>query len=73
MQAQNRAHLALAGALALDGFLVVGVDEERERRAVGACGRLDHVRHVALACGLVEVLELLARELVCCVRSKSPR
>ena len=63
MQAQHGARLALAGALALDDFLVVGVDEERERRAVGAGGRLDHVRHVALAAALVEVLELLAREL----------
>ena len=32
-----------------DLVLVVGVDEERERRAVGAGGRLDHVRDVALA------------------------
>jgi len=46
-----------------DDFLVVGVDQERERRAVGARGRLDHVRHIALAGRLIEVLELLAREL----------
>ena len=46
--------------LALDLLLVVGVDEEGERRAVGAGGRLDDVRDVALAAGLVEVLELLA-------------
>ncbi len=63
VQAQDRAHLALARALALDEFLVVGVHQERERRAVRARRRLDHVRHVALAACLVEVLELLAREL----------
>ena len=49
--------------LALDLLLVVGVDEERERRAVGAGGGLDHVRHVALAALRVEVLERLARVL----------
>ncbi len=49
VQSQDRAQLALARALALDQFLVVGVDEERERRAVGAGGGLDHVGDVALA------------------------
>ena len=53
-------HRALA---ALDLLGVVGVDDEGERRAVGAGGGLDHVRDVALAALLVEVLELLAREL----------
>src|SRR5262249_11863154 len=38
-------------------------DEERERGAVGAGGRLDHVRDVALLGLRVEVLELLAGEL----------
>ena len=61
MQAQHGARPDLA--LASDDFLVVGVHEERQRRAVGAGGRLDHVRHVALVAGLVEVVELLAREL----------
>src|SRR5580704_8702289 len=62
VQAKDRAHLARACTLALDDFLVVGVDEERERRAVSPGGRLDHVWHVALTAGLVEVLELLAGE-----------
>ncbi len=44
-------------------FLVVGVHHERERRPVCAGGRLDHMRHVALAGRLVEVLELLPGEL----------
>ena len=49
------------GALpALDLLDLVGVDEEGERRAVGAGGGLDHVRDVALFGLLVEVLELLA-------------
>ena len=52
------------GALAaLDLLDLVGVDEEGERGAVGAGGRLDHVRDVALFGLLVEVLELLAAEL----------
>ncbi len=54
MQAQHGA------LLALDLLLVVGVDEERQRGAVGAGGRLDDVRDVPLAGGLVEVFELLA-------------
>ncbi len=49
--------------LALDLLLVVGVDEEREHRPVGAGGRLDHVRDVALAGRAVDVLELLPRVL----------
>ena len=57
VQAQHRARLAL------DLVLVVGVDEEGQRRAVGAGGGLDHVRDVALAGGGVDVLELLARVL----------
>ena len=57
MQAQHGPRLAL------DLVLVVGVDEERERRPVGAGGRLDHVRDVALAGRGVDVLELLARVL----------
>ena len=62
------------GALAaLDLLDLVGVDQEGEGGAVGAGGRLDHVRHVALAGLLVEVLELLAANLACWVRSKSPR
>ena len=44
MEAQHDARLALGAVL------VVGVDEERERRAVGAGRRLDHVGHEALAC-----------------------
>ena len=45
-----------------DLLLVVGVDEEGERRAVGARRRLDDVRDVALLGLRVEVLELLAGE-----------
>ena len=56
----RRSTVALA---ALDLLGVVGVDDEGERRAVGAGGRLDHVRDVALLGPLVEVLELLAGEL----------
>ena len=37
--------------------------QERHHRAGGAGRRLDHVGHVALVGGLVEVVELLAREL----------
>ena len=44
-----------------DLLLVVGVDEERERGAVGAGGGLDHVRDVALV--LADPLELRARVL----------
>ena len=43
-----------------DLLLVVGVDEERERGAVGARRRLDHVRDEALAAARVNELELLA-------------
>ena len=57
MEAQHGAHVAF------DLFLVVGVDEEGERRAVGAGGRFDHMRHVLLAAGLIEEFELLAGEL----------
>src|SRR5436190_2966754 len=57
MQPQQRARLTL------DLLFVVGVDEEGERGAVRAGRRLDHMRHVALAGRLVEVLELLAGEL----------
>ena len=46
--------------LAPDLVLVVGVDQEREHRPVGAGGRLDHVRDVALLGRRVDVLELLA-------------
>ena len=60
---QARVQLEHGARLALDLLLVVGVDEEGERRAVGAGGRLDDVRDVALARLLVEVLELLARVL----------
>src|SRR3954463_14180396 len=49
--------------VAADVVLVVGVAQEREHRAPDAGGRLDHVRDVALARLLVEVLELLARVL----------
>ena len=63
MEAQDGARLAGARALALHEFLVVGIYEERKRGAVGSGGGLDHVRHVAAAGGLVEVLELLAGEL----------
>ena len=74
MQAQHRALLALARALALDDFLVVGVDEERERRAVGAGGRLDHVRHVALAaCAWSKYSSFSPENSAWRVRSKSPR
>jgi hypothetical protein len=47
---------------ALELIRVVGVDDEGERRPVGAGGRLDHVRDVRLSVLLGEVLELLARE-----------
>ncbi len=57
VQAQHRP------LLALDLLLVIRVHEKRERRPIRARGRLDHVRHVALAAGLVEVLELLPGEL----------
>ena len=50
----------MRGSLA-DDLLVVGVDEERERGAVGAGGGLDHVRDVALV--LADPLELRARVL----------
>ncbi len=51
------------GRRALHDFLVVGVDQERKCRPVGAGRGLDHMRHIALAGAWVEVLELLAREL----------
>ena len=55
---RDRRMEAQHGALALgDDLLVVRVDEEREQRAVGAAGRLDHVRRVALA-AFADVLEL---------------
>ena len=57
MQAQH------CSGLALDLLLVVGVHEKRERGPIGAGGRLDHVRYVTRAGGLVEVLELLTGEL----------
>ena len=57
MEAQHRA------GLAADLVLVVGGQQERHHRAGGAGGRLDDVGHVALAGGLVEVVELLARVL----------
>ncbi len=44
-----------------DLFLVVGVDDEREGRAVGAGGGLDHVRDVALL--VADPLELRPRGL----------
>ncbi len=50
--------------LALDLLLAVGVRQQREGDAVRAGGGLDDVRQVALVGGLVEVLELLARELL---------
>ena len=57
MQPQHRP-LALAHDL-----LVVGVDEEREQRAVDAAGGLDHVRDEPLARARVDPLELRAGEL----------
>jgi hypothetical protein len=63
----HRGHLrvqAQDGArLAFDHLFVIGVDEKGQRRPVRPGRRLDHVRYVALARGLVEVFELLAREL----------
>ena len=47
--------------LAADLVLVVGGQQEGHHGPGGAGGRLDHVGHVALVGGLVEVLELLAR------------
>ena len=41
-------------------FLIIRVDQERERRAVRAGGRLYDKRNDVLAGGLVEVAELLA-------------
>src|SRR5439155_16716855 len=49
--------------LAADLFLAIGVDQERERRAVGTGSRLDDPRDEVLAGRLVEVLEVLARGL----------
>ena len=49
--------------LAADLLLAVGVDQERERRPVGAGRRLDDPRDDVLVGRLVEVLELLARRL----------
>ncbi len=46
--------------VAVEVLLVVGVDEEGQRGAIGAGGGLDHVRHVALAAALIEPLERLA-------------
>ena len=46
-----------------DVLLVVGGEQERERGAVGAGGRLDHVRQVAAVVLLVVVAEVLAGEL----------
>ena len=57
MQAQHRA------AVVVGAVLVVGVDEERERAAVGAGRRLDHVRNVALLGLVVEEAQVLARVL----------
>ena len=57
---QPRVELEHRPLLARDLLLVVGVDEEGERRAVGAGRRLDHVRDVALLRRRVDVLELLA-------------
>src|SRR5690242_13484628 len=49
--------------LALDLVLVVGVDQEREQRAIDARGRLDDEGEVALASLLVEVRQVLAARL----------
>ena len=57
---QARVQLEHGALLAAELVLVVGVDEERERRAVGARRRLDDVRDVALLRLRIEVLELLA-------------
>src|SRR5687768_5696448 len=48
----------------LDLLLAVAVHEQREQRAVRPDGRLDDVRHVPPIVRLVEVLELLSRELL---------
>src|SRR5690349_15698223 len=45
-------------------LLAVRVDEQRERRPVGAHRRLDDVRHVTPIVGLIEVLQLLSRVLL---------
>ena len=61
------------GAVAVgDDLLVVGIDEEREHRAVDAEGGLDHMGRVARAV-LLDPLELVPDAFVCAVRSKSPR
>ena len=53
--------------LAADLVLAVRVAEERERAAVGAGGRLDHVRQVSARVGIalliVEVTQILAAHL----------
>ena len=49
--------------LAADLLLAVGVDQERERRPVGAGRGLDDPRDEVLVGGLVEVLEVLAGRL----------
>ena len=60
--------------LAADLLLAVGVDEERERGAVRAGGRLDDPRDEVLVGRRVEVLEVLAgRPREWRDRSKSPR
>ena len=63
VQAQHGARLVV------DDVLVVRGQQERGHRAVDAGGGLDDVRHVALVGGLVEVVELLAAVLACCLRS----
>ena len=68
MEAQHGALLGAALAV-VDVLLFVGGEEERQRGAVGAGRRLDHVRQVAAVVLLVVVAEVLAGELLCWARS----
>src|SRR5262249_20419517 len=49
--------------LVLDHVFIVGVEQERERRAIDSGGRLDYPRPEALLALLVEVGQILAAEL----------
>src|ERR1700719_3275443 len=60
MKRQHRSSFRFA----FDRFLSVCVDQNRQRRSVGANRGLDYVRDKPPVVWLVEVLELLARELL---------
>src|ERR1700674_5402350 len=50
--------------LAFDGLLAISVHQNRKRRSIGAYRRLDDIRQKPLVVRLVEVLQLLAGELL---------